>query len=363
MRILHVVDRLGGRGGAVEHLRGILAELVEGGGEVHVAAGAFPREAFPFGTTLIPGLDARGRRPVHLDAVATAFGPAVVHVHNVMNPAALEWASTRAAVVTVQDHRFFCPGRGKWTAGGKPCRDAMARDTCAGCFEDQGYLRTMQALTEARLRALHGLEVVVLSRYMKRELEAVGLDAARIHVIPPFVHGLDPTAEPDGPPCIGFAGRLARAKGTDDAVAAWRLSGIRLPLVFAGTGPERGRLEGEGFEVLGWLDRKAMSRFYRRTAAVLLPSRWQEPFGLVGIEALSLGTPVVAWDSGGVAEWCEGPGLVPWGDVEGLATALRWAVDGPRGRHTRFERQEAMARLRVLYNSMASAARPSAALR
>ena len=44
----------------------------------------------------------------------------VVHVHNVTNPAVLEWAASPPdAVLTVQDHRFFCPSRGKWTLGGR----------------------------------------------------------------------------------------------------------------------------------------------------------------------------------------------------------------------------------------------------
>ena len=51
-----------------------------------------------------------------------------------------------------------------------------------------------------------------------------------------------------------------------------------------------------------------------------MPSRWQEPFGIVGLEALTLGTAVAAWDSGGVREWhpreasCWRPG----------ATSTRW---------------------------------------
>ena len=103
-----------------------------------------------------------------------------------------------------------------------------------------------------------------------------------------------------------FVGRLVEAKGIRDAIDAWRRSGLELPLVAAGTGPLRRQVEAEGVEVLGWIDRRRLSATYRRAAVVVMPSRWQEPFGLVGLEALTLGTPVVAWDSGGVCEWHPG---------------------------------------------------------
>ncbi len=128
------------------------------------------------------------------------------------------------------------------------------------------------------------------------------------------------------------------------------------PLVMAGTGPLRaeltaqaGRGEGPELEAPGWVDRDRLSGLYRRALALLLPSRWQEPFGIVGLEALSFGVPVVAWESGGVGEWHPGPGLVPWGDVEGLARALADAVNRRVAQPPRFERDETIGRLLAIY--------------
>jgi glycosyltransferase involved in cell wall biosynthesis len=355
VQILHVVDHLGGRGGAEEHLRGILEELGAAGHMVHLAAGHVTGPDPWHGVDRVPGLEAREARPVDVGPVSDSFRPDVIHLHNIMNPEVLEWAASTGlpAVATVQDHRFFCPGQGKWTASGTPCTERMTRDVCAGCLEDARYLDRMYELTARRLAAIGAIEVLVLSQYMKRELVEAGLRPSRVHVIPPFVHGLDRDMQADGPPCVGFVGRLTRAKGVDDAIEAWRLSGVDLPLIFAGTGPERSRLEGSGFEVLGWLPRHALGRFYRRAAAVVMPSRWQEPFGIVGIEALSLGTPVAAWDSGGIAEWHGGGGLAAWGDTKGLAQALRRAtLEGRRPPDDRFGPDEPMRRLVALYNSM-----------
>ena len=133
-----------------------------------------------------------------------------------------------------------------------------------------------------------------------------------------------------------------------------------LPLVLAGTGPLRAELERTAanadeprLEVLGWVGRASLAALYGRARALLFPPRWQEPFGIVGLEALSFGVPVVAWESGGVREWHPGPGLVPWGDVPALARALREAVGRRVTRAPRFDRDEALGRLLALYGRVA----------
>ena len=349
MRILHVTDRLSDRGGAYWHLLGVLGSLAASH-ELKLAVGRDDGQVpAPCPVNVVPGLDARERRALDLDPLLASFQPDLVHVHNVVNPAVLEWAAQRRALLTVQDHRAFCPFRGKWKADGTPCREAMRTETCAPCFDDGGYFREVLALTQERLAALRRLRVVVLSRYMRDELLAVGVPGERVHVVAPFVHGLDLAAEPDGPPCVLFVGRLVEAKGVADAAEAWRRSGLELPLVFAGTGPLRGLAEASGAEVLGWVPHSRLASLYRRARALVFPSRWQEPFGIAGLEALSLGTPVAAWDSGGVREWHPGEGLVPWGDVEGLAAALRQAAGRRASAPTGFGRAELMGRLEDLY--------------
>ena len=355
MRILHVTDRLSDRGGAHRHLLGVLKALRERGHELLLAAGADDeRVEPPCPVRIVPGLEARTRMPANIDRVAAALAPDLVHVHTVVNPAVLEWAARWPSVVTVQDHRYFCPARGKWTLDGRRCVEPMARGTCRPCLEDDGYFEEVYAITAERLAALRRLPLIVLSAYMKRELVASGHDPARIAVVPPFVDGLDFDAEPDGPACVLLVGRLSAAQGTRDAVAAWRRSRIALPLVAAGTGPLRAEVENAGVNVLGWLDAGRLSAAYRRARALLMSPRWQEPFGLAGLEALAMGVPVAAWDSGAVAEWHPGP-LADWGDVEGLAAALREAIGRRAQAPSGFEREPLMDRLVAIYERVAAA--------
>lgn len=328
-RVLHLNDRLSARGGADWHLIGVLAELAKAHDVRLAVAHDDGTAAAPCPVDFVKGLDARDTADCDVQALVDEFRPDVVHVHNVMNPTVIAWASTQVAVMTVQDHRTFCPFRGKWTLQGAVCTEVMEAHTCKACFTDDLYFDRIWASTNRRLDAMRPLPVIVLSNYMKQELVLMGLAPQRVHVIPPFVHGLDHGAEADGPPCVLFAGRLVETKGVTDAVEAYRQSGLPLPLVIAGTGRMRNELERAGVEVVGWLGHDALSRLYRRAQVVLFPSRWQEPFGIVGLEAMTMGVPVAAYDSGGVRDWHRGRGLVPWGDVAALAGAAR-ALAGAR---------------------------------
>ncbi len=357
MRILHITDRQSARGGADWHLLGVIAALAERGHQQLLAVGRDDGSVpAPCEVRRIPGL-AQTTRPAEVAAplseLRASFKPQVIHIHNALGPAALGWAADHGAVATVQDHRSFCPGRGKLTATGEVCSRPMERDRCATCFEDEGYHRGIHGVTEARLAALRRMDaLVVLSAYMRRELVAAGVAAERITVIPPFVHGLPKDTAPEGPGGVVFAGRLVAAKGVGDALRAWQDSGITLPLVVAGTGPLRSQLEGiDGVEVLGWVAHERLGGLLRGAAALVLPSRWQEPFGIIGLEALSLGTAVAAWRSGGVAEWHPGGELlVDWGDVGALAEAIRRAVGQRAMPPGAFARDELMDRLVARYH-------------
>jgi glycosyltransferase involved in cell wall biosynthesis len=358
LRILHLTDRLSARGGADWHLLGVLAHLAREA-ELVLAVGRDDGTATaPCPVARVPALAESHSAPLgpELARLLDDFAPDVLHVHNVMSPTALAWAAERGAMMTVQDHRSFCPGRGKLTATGEVCRVAMSRAACAPCFDDHAYVQRLEALTRARLDALRGMRAItVLSAYMRRELAEVGLEPSRVAVVPPFAFGLDAAAVASGPPCVLFCGRLVAAKGVWDAVAAWRAAEVALPLVFAGSGSERQALEAAGFEVLGWVPHEAVSGLYRRARALLLPSRWQEPFGIVGLEALTLGVPVVAWDSGGVREWA-GDDVAPYGDVDALATRLRRALADatqPAAPPPGFDQASLMAALWDVYRRVA----------
>lgn len=131
---------------------------------------------------------------------------------------------------------------------------------------------------------------------------------------------------------LASAGRLTRQKALGDALAALaRVDGVSL--VLAGDGPERTALERRVGELgldgrvhfLGPLARDEVLTLFRAADAALLTSAWENlPHSVV--EALAVGTPVVATAVGGVPELVrdgENGLLVAPGDVDALADAIR----------------------------------------
>jgi glycosyltransferase involved in cell wall biosynthesis len=94
---------------------------------------------------------------------------------------------------------------------------------------------------------------------------------------------------------------LVPYKRVEHAVTACSLTGRRLVVI--GEGPERAHLEpiaGPCVEFLGWQPDDAIRDHYRRCRALLFPG--EEDFGIVPVEALACGAPVIALGQGGGAE-------------------------------------------------------------
>jgi glycosyltransferase involved in cell wall biosynthesis len=331
VRILYVADRLGGRGGADRHLLQVIRSAAAAGARVTVAAGRIDPELElpPLAEAIrVRGLETPIASSSRLAALTTLLGDAqLVHVQNVMNPVAIaEATATGRAVVTVQDHRVFCPGMGKTLPDGAACRRPMSHETCSECLPDRDYRTRTLALTRARSDALGAARLVVLSRFMAAELSHVGLPGA--DVLPPWLDVAPDRPEPGDGFLVG--GRLVTHKGVLDAVCAWRRAGTGLPLRVAGDGPLANDLAGT--ERLGWLPPGRLRDELRRARAVLFPSVWQEPLGMLALEALAEGTPVIVADVGGTSDWSDaGCVRVPPRDVEAMAEALKRLADDPEG--------------------------------
>lgn len=137
------------------------------------------------------------------------------------------------------------------------------------------------------------------------------------------------------------AGRFVHVKGFDLLLRAWARVApdhSRQILTIAGDGPKRHELEtlardlGVSASVVfpGLLPRTELQARFRTAAAVVVPSR-EEALGLVALEAMAAGAPVVASDAGGLPELVR-PGhtgtLVPREDVPALANGLGEVLHG-----------------------------------
>jgi len=155
---------------------------------------------------------------------------------------------------------------------------------------------------------------------------------------------------------VAFLGTLSPEKGAPDVL---RLAEALpdLSVLVAG----RGQLESlvtrraerlPNLVFRGHLDPLAATELVRSAFAVVVPSRWEEPGALVALEAMAVGTPIVAYRRGGLSEYVSrsGAGLVVEADPSALSTAVRRLLDdrdlwrtcaaaGIRASHTMFSKE------------------------
>jgi len=198
-------------------------------------------------------------------------------------------------------------------------------------------VRVLRVARDAELR--HAAHVFTPSSYLRELAVAWGVDASRVSVLPnppPTRPELPPRGELratlgiDGP-TLAFAGRLTAQKSLRvalEAVAA--VDGVTL--LIAGEGDERPAIErdvaelglGGRVRLLGAQPRQQVLELFAAADASLLSSSW-ENFPHTVVEALAVGTPVIATATGGVAEVVrdgENGLLVPVGDAAALAAAI-----------------------------------------
>ena len=194
-----------------------------------------------------------------------------------------------------------------------------------------------QQLVE-RLASARSLATVVPSHFMQRHVR----DSLALQNWTDRVEPVVRERDADSPTAIGFIGRLSPMKGVDVLADAMGLLEDRHPgrfrLVIAGDSrfvspKDAERVQGKLAAIdgattrLGWVD---PDRFHRLIDVAVVPSVWDEPFGLVAAEAMALGTPLVVSDAGALTEVV--PPDHPWvarrGDPADLADKIeQLAVD------------------------------------
>jgi glycosyltransferase involved in cell wall biosynthesis len=167
--------------------------------------------------------------------------------------------------------------------------------------------RRDEALSRIYADHPHAQYVAISSRQL--ELEIALPNATVIH------HGVDPVLYPTTSDDRGYLlhlGRFAEEKGTHLAIDAARLAG--LPLVLAGRCHEKDdeqryfreevvkRAEAGGVDMVGEADHEKKLSLLQGARALLCPIQWEEPFGLIAVEAMLTGTPVIGFPRGSFPE-------------------------------------------------------------
>ncbi|GAB0118371.1 glycosyltransferase family 4 protein [Acidisoma sp. 7E03] len=151
------------------------------------------------------------------------------------------------------------------------------------------------------------MNVVSISESQRRPLKEANYVGTVLHGLPADLLTPQPGAQPS---YLAFLGRICPEKRPDRAIRIARAAGIPLKIAakvdkvdaeYFETVIEPMIAEG-GVELVGEINEAQKPGFLSNAHALLMPIDWPEPFGLVMIEAMACGTPVVAYNHGSVPE-------------------------------------------------------------
>jgi phosphatidyl-myo-inositol alpha-mannosyltransferase len=334
---------LGVPGGVQSHVEQLATELARLGDEVTVLGPGSPvREAtrasdglpghvawrglgrshaIPFNGSVAPiALDPRAGREVAL--TLRDVGPDVIHVHEPMVPVVGPAAVWSQAAPVVATFHAWSDRAGAYRLVRPVARRLLAR------------LAVRIAVSPAAA-SYHAGALGVPERSFR--VVPNGVDATRFRDAAPLASVYDPSR-----PTLLFVGRLEHRKGLDQLVRAFTLlkaerSDLRLLVV--GDGPERGRCEQllptrlrADVRFLGRVAQDELPGCYAAADVYVSPALGGESFGIVLLEAMAAGTPVVASDIPGyrtvVTDGVDGRLVAP-GDPRALAAAIGALLDAP----------------------------------
>ena len=304
------------------------------------------------------------------------FKPDVIHFHNtfpLISPLAVRAASKYAPVVmTLHNYRTVC-------AAGVPTRDGKVCSLCLDkkcvwdgikyrCYRG-GLLATLPlAINIALYRRLLPKWVsrfIVLSEFQKRKMVEYGWPEEKVDVKGNFVGRVERVEHVEKRGLIVYVGRLSKEKGVETLIKAFgglvsnaekqsggeaedvlsrrsasphlRLSALeKLKLVIVGDGVDRGELEemahGLNIEFVGQKTSDEARHIIAESKAIVSPSACWETFGLAAAEAMSVGTPSVVANVGGLPDIVQDGRfgeVFESGDPESCAAAIERLLSRP----------------------------------
>jgi glycosyltransferase involved in cell wall biosynthesis len=216
--------------------------------------------------------------------------------------------------------------------------------------------------------ALPPMNIVSISESQRRPLKEA-------HYVGTVLHGLPAnllTPQPADPSYLAFLGRICPEKRPDRAIRIARAAGIPLKIA-----AKIDRVDAEyyesvikpmiaegGVELVGEINEAQKPAFLSGALALLMPIDWPEPFGLVMIEAMACGTPVIAYNHGSVPEIIDDgvTGFIVEDEMSAIAAVRRLPSIARAGVRATFEARFTARRMAEdylsVYRSLSVARRP-----
>lgn len=247
------------------------------------------------------------------------FKPDIAHAHNfffIFSPKIFLafWEEKIPIVVTLHNYRLVVPCS-QMIYKGKPCEICLGKNPWRiifkRCYKNSFFASLFRYRFYYRSQKRHNWwsfidKFITLSNKGREILVKGGLPANKILVKPNFIHDPRPKENSKGYGAL-YIGMITEEKGLRELVVEWQE--IKYPLKIIGSGPIREELitinKNSDVKLVGLLTREKVMEELGKCAFVVVPSKWHEAFGLVNIEAFSMGKPVIASRKGAMLDIIE----------------------------------------------------------
>lgn len=257
-------------------------------------------------------------------AIIKKESPDIIHIHNLGRLKKIynyigQICGSLPLVQSVHGHGLYCPSGIKYFYNcmricqrkyGPYCLFSMLLNRCSNSkrlwLSFYNYYLPKQFLDNRHIFK----KIIAVSEFIKRCLIQHGLKQEDIEVLPCFTN-LPELKQDENENTVLFLGRIYKMKGLDYLIRAAQYIKAPFKLLVAGEGREIDNCKRLCHKV-GLADKVRFvdwefesSKYYREASVVVVPSLSPEPFGIVGIEAMSYAKPVVAFNVGGIPDWLE----------------------------------------------------------
>jgi len=368
MKVLHVCSFYRPLGGAEKLLFSVL-NLLESNGVENVIVAPKAQSSGPTGqrkeyfvdfleypfsrSSLFSSVWTNRKLVAALREIIRAESPDVIHLHNQQNPF-VYWACLRSGVPMVRnvhDPRLYCPTNWRLLPDNSLCPHPFGRACITeGCVKPtRNDARHLLTTFVNRQLSFRNTTLIIESRESYEMALQNGYKDEQLHLIPncTSVPSLQTALENkkrhkhQGQNTLLFVGRASYEKGLHFLIHALPKvrNDFKLYILTAGDyyrqkiEPLVERLNlSSRVEVRFDTSYEETAKFYSMADAVIVPSIWFETFCLIGIEAYSHATPVIATRTGGIKDWCvdgETGFLVDIFDEDALAARIDDLLDDP----------------------------------